>query len=367
MHAYIQSITDLIVQHSAWTGLLVCLAAFSESLALVGIVLPGTAILIGVGAAAALGKVPLAPILGWATLGAIAGDGLSFWLGHRFRHRIAQTWPFSRRPDLLAKAETLVRRHGGTSVAIARFMPLSRALVPLVAGAFGMSPLRFYTANILSALAWAPAYILPGASLGALLGVLGQINEPLAVIVLGPILLLALAACPFRRSLVRATRTVATRAMTDWRRRRRRRCRQALHARSHRLVCTCRDVLGRPRIGPRRARASSFRSQEIDMSTYNHAAPNHAAPVSMPALPMWKAIVLVLLRAAGAVVLLVAAAVISLIALPMLLIAGTGRGSVGGDRASPESDGPVIDADYEVVEVHGGRRDGSERPSPGSI
>lgn len=209
MSAYIQPLADFIVQHSTWAWLLAGLAAFGESVALVGIVLPGSAILVGVGAAAELGHLPLWPIVGWATLGAIAGDGLSFWLGHRHCHRIARMWPFSRRPGLLAKSEALIRRHGGTSVAVARFTPLFRAVVPLAAGAFGMSPLRFTIANVLSALAWAPAYVLPGATFGAAAGVLGQIGEPGALIVLAGALSALLAIWIFRRPIIRLLPAVA--------------------------------------------------------------------------------------------------------------------------------------------------------------
>jgi membrane protein DedA with SNARE-associated domain len=43
-----------------------------------------------------------------------------------------------------------------------RFAAVVRAFVPLVSGILRMSPLQFYAANILSALAWAPAHIFPG-------------------------------------------------------------------------------------------------------------------------------------------------------------------------------------------------------------
>jgi membrane protein DedA with SNARE-associated domain len=47
-----------------------------------------------------------------------------------------------------------------------RFFGPIRAIVPLVAGLLHMPPHRFYIANVLSALIWAPAYLLPGMLLG---------------------------------------------------------------------------------------------------------------------------------------------------------------------------------------------------------
>jgi membrane-associated phospholipid phosphatase len=53
------------------------------------------------------------------------------------------------------------------SVFIGRFVGPVRALVPVVAGMFGVTPLRFTIANVLSAIGWAPIYMLPGIILGA--------------------------------------------------------------------------------------------------------------------------------------------------------------------------------------------------------
>lgn len=105
MAAFTQAVTDFIVQHPNWAGLLVFFTAAAEAIAVIGSIVPGTTILIGVGAVVGLGHLPLWPILIWATLGAIAGDGVSYWLGHRYRHRIVQIWPFSRRPQLLSEGE----------------------------------------------------------------------------------------------------------------------------------------------------------------------------------------------------------------------------------------------------------------------
>lgn len=184
MSTYIQYLTTLISQNPNLSGLLVFLIAASESIAIVGAIVPGTAILIGVGAIVGLGHLGLWPILIWATLGAIAGDGFSYWLGGRYRGRLHEVWPFSRNPEVLKRGEYFFDRHGGKSVAIGRFVPVLRSVVPLVAGGLGMPPARFYAVNVASAMAWAPAHILPGAVVGASLGFLDHISSRLALAVL---------------------------------------------------------------------------------------------------------------------------------------------------------------------------------------
>jgi membrane-associated protein len=63
---------------------------------------------------------------------------------------------------VVAQSEAFFRRWGALAVFFARFVPPIRAFVPITAGALAMSPLRFYTVNILAILLWAPTHVLPG-------------------------------------------------------------------------------------------------------------------------------------------------------------------------------------------------------------
>jgi len=192
MDDWLQALIDLIARHPHWAGALAFATAMAESVAVVGIFVPGTAILIALGAVIGLGELPLWPVLVWATLGAVAGDGVSYWIGHRYKDQIRTSWPLRERPQLFEKAEAFFHRFGVMSVAIGRFVPGVRAMIPVVAGAVGMPPLRFYIVNILSALVWAPAHILPGAGMGLALGVLGSVGGQLVAFLAGALVLLGL-------------------------------------------------------------------------------------------------------------------------------------------------------------------------------
>ena len=179
--SWVDAMAALIATHPHWAGVLVFFVAASEAVVLVGMIIPGTPILLAVGGVIGLGHLPLMPILLWAAAGAIAGDGFSYWLGHTYREGLRQRWPFSRYPELIDRGERFFRRHGGKSVILGRFIPVLKPVVPAVAGIVGMPPLRFYVANALSAVIWSPAHILPGVLVGASLGLLHGVSPRLFV------------------------------------------------------------------------------------------------------------------------------------------------------------------------------------------
>lgn len=187
--ANLQPLLDWLAAHPTWAGIAVFVIAGAESLAVIGLFLPGTLLLFGVGALVAAGSLALTPTLLWAIAGAVAGDGLSFWLGRHFHQRLRLLWPFNRSPELMARGVDFFSRHGGMSVVMARFIGPLRPIVPAVAGMLDMPAARFFWINTLSAVVWAPAYILPGVALGASLRVAAQIAGRLMVLI---VLLLAI-------------------------------------------------------------------------------------------------------------------------------------------------------------------------------
>jgi membrane protein DedA with SNARE-associated domain/membrane-associated phospholipid phosphatase len=181
--------TELVAQLSGWllahphlAGLVVGAIACAESLAFVGLVVPGAALMFAAGALIAGGALEFWPTFAWAYAGAVVGDGTSFWVGYRYRGRIRGLWPFRSHPELLARGEDFFRRHGGKSILLGRFVGPVRPVVPIVAGMLGMPPGRFVLTNLASALGWAPAYLLPGMAFGASLVLAGEVAGRLALL-----------------------------------------------------------------------------------------------------------------------------------------------------------------------------------------
>lgn len=155
------------IEHNpSYAGWVVFAVALAESLAVVGVLIPGVVILVGAGTLVGAGVLDFWTLCAWAIAGAIIGDGLSYWLGHHFEY-LTDRWRWFRlHPDHLQRGIRFFEEYGDLSVALGRFFGPIRAIVPLVAGLMHMPPRRFFIANVLSAIVWAPAYLAPGILLG---------------------------------------------------------------------------------------------------------------------------------------------------------------------------------------------------------
>ncbi|MDP1864805.1 MAG: DedA family protein [Bradyrhizobium sp.] len=138
------------------------LAALLEAIPVLGAVIPGSTIILALSALVPGGELGLGPVLAAAISGAMLGDGMAFWIGHRAQRKILSAWPLSSYPRLIARSEAFFHRWGTLAVLFARFVPPIRAFVPVTAGALGMPPPRFYAINIPAILLWAAVHVLPG-------------------------------------------------------------------------------------------------------------------------------------------------------------------------------------------------------------
>ena len=159
------------VQHLVRAGGYVGLTAiiFSETGLLVGFFLPGDSLLVTAGLLSTQPKFGLNMwLLGiLLTVAAIAGNSVGYAIGRFTGPRL-----FRRDDSLLFKKKHLFRahafyeKHGGKTLVIARFMPIVRTFVPVVAGIADMD-FRQYTAyNVLGAVSWIWSMLFIGYFLG---------------------------------------------------------------------------------------------------------------------------------------------------------------------------------------------------------
>ncbi|MBZ5488329.1 bifunctional DedA family/phosphatase PAP2 family protein [Halomonas aquamarina] len=146
--------------------LVILLISLAESLALVGLLVPGVVLITAAASLAGHESVSLLWVVIAAFLGAVIGDGVSFRLGYHHREQITKRWPLSVHPEWIGRGARFFERYGLYSVFFGRFVGPVRPIIPLVAGMMRMPPRTFLWANVGSAVLWAPAYVLPGYLLG---------------------------------------------------------------------------------------------------------------------------------------------------------------------------------------------------------
>ena len=93
----------------------------------------------------------------------------------------------------MARGEDFVRQHGGKSIAIGRFVPGVKAVVPGIVGMFGMNQVYFVAVNFTSGLVWTAAHVFPGILIGQGLAFAGELSGRLVVVLLVLLVLLAVA------------------------------------------------------------------------------------------------------------------------------------------------------------------------------
>jgi membrane protein DedA with SNARE-associated domain/membrane-associated phospholipid phosphatase len=190
---YIQPYLDYFTANPEWALVIIFLIALGEALLIIGLFVPSTAVLVGAGVLVGTGHLHFWPVIAATCLGCIAGDQFSYWAGRMFGERLKTLWPLHLYPQLVAKGEDFVRVHGGKSIAIGRFVPGVKSVVPGIVGMFGMNQLFFIFVNVTSGVFWSFAHVVPGVLIGQGLAFAGELSGRLLVVLLVLLVVLALA------------------------------------------------------------------------------------------------------------------------------------------------------------------------------
>jgi membrane-associated protein len=140
---------------------------FAETGLLVGFFLPGDSLIVTAGLFAALGQFDVYMLGLLLSIASIVGNTSGYAIGYATGHAL-----YARPDSLLFKRKHLIRahdfyeQHGGATVLIARFMPIVRTFVPVVAGVAKMNVRRYTFFNIVGGLLWIWGMLFTGYFLG---------------------------------------------------------------------------------------------------------------------------------------------------------------------------------------------------------
>jgi membrane-associated protein len=160
---------SLITAMGAFALVGVATVIFFETATIVGSFLPGDSLLFifGLALATYLVDIPFVPAVGLVLLAAIAGSQVGYWIGRKVGPRVfarKRNWFFS--PTTVERANGFFEHYGWRALILARFIPVLRALVPLVAGIAQMKPRKYLMFNVIGGVAWVVVLMTLGYFLG---------------------------------------------------------------------------------------------------------------------------------------------------------------------------------------------------------
>ncbi|HLX11892.1 MAG TPA: VTT domain-containing protein [Bacteroidota bacterium] len=174
---------EALIRWGGYAGLTAII--FSETGLLVGFFLPGDSLLVTAGVFAARGDFNVAIIIPLLATAAIIGQSVGYYIGYKTGPKL-----FAREDSLLFKkhhlrtAHEFYEKHGASTIIIARFIPIVRTFVPVVAGAAEMNYRKFQLFNIIGGFGWIVSMVLIGYLLGS---VIPGIDKHIDVVIIGVI------------------------------------------------------------------------------------------------------------------------------------------------------------------------------------
>jgi len=154
----IEQFTDFILpclEHFLQFGYwLAFVAALMETTLLVGLLIPGSTLLLFLGAYSVSGQLDIGGLIGFAIAGAILGDNFNYFLGRHYGQSWTERGLWFLHPEHFKKARQFFDRHGAISVFLGRFIPSIKEFMPFIAGTVGMHRPVFFFWNVLGATGW---------------------------------------------------------------------------------------------------------------------------------------------------------------------------------------------------------------------
>lgn len=148
--------------------------------------LPGDSLLFMAGLFAGEGTLDILLLQALLIPAAIIGDAVSYVIGSKMGPALFNK-PNSKffKPEHMKAAHDFYEKHGGKAIILARFMPIVRTFVPVVAGIGKMPYRRFASFNIIGGVSWVASMTVAGYFLGQF----ELVKKHIELIVLGIIFL----------------------------------------------------------------------------------------------------------------------------------------------------------------------------------
>ena len=137
-------------------------SALLETTVGIGLILPGSTIILVLGALSARGYLDVGDLIWFSIAGAVVGDNVNFYLGRKYGARWLKDGFWIIKADYIAQAKSFMDAHGARSIFLGRFIPSVKEFIPLIAGSVNMNRRTFLFWNVLGAVGWGFEWVLAG-------------------------------------------------------------------------------------------------------------------------------------------------------------------------------------------------------------
>ncbi len=148
------------LQHIAY--LLAFVSALAETTLGVGLMIPGSSLILVLGMLSAGGDINPWTLVFLSAVGAFLGDNINYYLGERYGSKWTKNGIWIITPEMIEKGKLFFNRHGGKSIFLGRFVPTIKEVIPFIAGTVGMKYSTFIFWNIFGAIGWAMEWVFAG-------------------------------------------------------------------------------------------------------------------------------------------------------------------------------------------------------------
>lgn len=158
---------------------------FAESGLFFGFFLPGDSLIFTAGFLASQGYLNIYALLFLLFVAAVLGDNVGYWFGAKIGPMIFKKEDsrfFKKR--YVNEAHDFFEKYGGKSLILARFVPVVRTFVPIVAGVGEMTYKKFFFFNLVGGLLWTFGMALSGYWLGRIIPGIDQYIIPIVLLII---------------------------------------------------------------------------------------------------------------------------------------------------------------------------------------
>jgi membrane-associated protein len=158
---------------------------FAESGLFFGFFLPGDSLLFTAGFLASQDLISISWLLILCFIAAVTGDSVGYYFGKRVGPSI-----FSKEDSIffhkkhIEKAHAFYEKHGKKTILFARFIPIVRTFVPIVAGVAGMEYKTFMSYNVIGGFVWTWSMLGGGYVLGNLIPDVDKYLTPIILVII---------------------------------------------------------------------------------------------------------------------------------------------------------------------------------------